>query len=256
MNHINDDVLTIKDRTCNSVMRINLKNFFPATQTTCRQLVKIIDASMEPEEIEEECVAYLMDAVRVFINGYDVTTARKYLKNITVIGGKEMTQKLNNDLAATLVELKKEQAKVAAYVNKVKELQHDLQRLNTANDDNFATLHKKLSAALAEVDELKAGNTQLQKELDELKATKPVVTLQNSPDGSTDESTADNKSKEPETLEELIQIDGVTLQVNGRKTTNPVSWIYGGGEYKELLTKLGFKFSAKKDGYWMKGIAA
>ena len=261
MKHISNNVLTIKDCSCDSVLRINLKEFFPATQTICKQLAKIIDAATEPEEIKEECTAYLIDVARIFIKSYDVTTARKYYKNITAIGGKKMVQKFDKDLASALVELRKEQAKVAAYANKVQEMQRNLQNACDANANNNGVILEKYNAAAAEIDELKAANAKLQKELKELRTSRPVVVLQDSFDESNEDANTDskntvNKSSEPETLAELIQIEGVTLQVNGRKTSSPVSWIYGGDEYKELLTKLGFKFSAKKDGYWIKGIAA
>ena len=54
MKHISNDVLTIKDCSCDSVLRINLKEFFPATQTICKQLAKIIDAATELEESCQE----------------------------------------------------------------------------------------------------------------------------------------------------------------------------------------------------------
>ena len=217
--------MTCSNFDSKDTLKLNLPQFFPAAQTTCRKLAKWVNESNDPDAIREELVTWLTDYANICTKGRDTKTAGRLNKNIEILGGKDM-KKGTATAAQVKADCENERKKVAAYAEKVREL--------------TATVEK------------------LTNELDALKAAKPIVTLQDNPEATTDTpaTNTNDSNKAPETLQELTQIDGVTLQVNGKKTSSPVSWIFAPDAYKDIIAKLGFKWSDKKQGYWKKGIAA
>jgi hypothetical protein len=128
----------------------------------------------------------------------------------------------------------------------------ELQKENEELKSRYATAENLFKDLQTEYETLKTA-------YEELKTDKPVITLETPAADPAAEADAEDTSanhKDPETLEDLTSIDGVELVINGKQTDSPVSWIYGAEKYQELLHKLGFKWSAKKSGYWKKGIAA
>lgn len=273
MAYISNDVLSL---TCSNfdskdTLRLNLPQFFPAAQTTCRKLAKWINESDDPEVLRDELVTWLTDYASICTKGRDTKVAGRLNKNIEILGGKDM-KKGTTTAAQVKADYENERKKVAAYAEKVRELTATNESLTKELEkhstnwqeeatrqaalvadykDKFDRWSKRAVSLAQEVNELRS-------ELDALKATKPIVTLQDNPDAANDTPApnTNDSNKAPETLQELTQIDGVTLQVNGKKTSSPVSWIFAPDAYKDIITKLGFKWSDKKQGYWKKGIAA
>ena len=105
-------------------------------------------------------------------------------------------------------------------------------------------------------DELEAMKIRLKNEIAD--AEKKSTATDPAPAAVATSDTTDNadSDRQPTTLQELAGLDGVELVIKGRQTDSPVSWIYGAEKYKELLQEMGFRWSAKKSGYWKKGIAA
>lgn len=134
----------------------------------------------------------------------------------------------------------------------------DLQNECAALESKCITAENLYEGLNAEHAALKSEYEALKAAYEELKANKPVITLEApsaaAAEPDTEKASADHN--DPETLADLASIDGVELIVNGKQTSNPVSWVYGAEKYRDLLEALGFKWSAKKSGYWKKGIAA